>query len=95
MALTLSINLDDATFADLSSLVDAARSSGVAADTRVRLEGQTLTLTVEPTSPAPAPRPRRHDSQHTEPAPSTPQFDAGPLKDAVRQVLTDTILNNR
>ena len=97
MALTFSINLDDATFADLSSLVDAARSSGVAADARVRLQGSTLTLTVEPRSTAPvrhAHHAQPQDVVEGEPVPSPLQFDAGPLKDAVRQVITDTILNN-
>lgn len=100
MALTFSINLDDADFSDLSTLVDAARSSGVTADARVRLQGSTLTVTVEPskavtrgTHTARATSPEGEAPRDGHVAPPLP-FDAGPLKDAVRQVITDTLLNN-
>lgn len=47
MALTLSVELQDATLEDISALVKAARSAGAAADARVTLEESTLKITVE------------------------------------------------
>lgn len=49
MAIQLSIDLSNATFADLRSLVDAARTAGVDEHTRLELEDTTLIVTVEGT----------------------------------------------
>ena len=48
MAVNMTINLNDATFADLVALVDAARVAGVDPQTTLELDGETLSLTVEP-----------------------------------------------
>lgn len=48
MAVNMTINLNDATFADLVALVDAARVAGVDPQTALELDGETLSLTVEP-----------------------------------------------
>lgn len=61
MAINLSIDLADATFADLVALVDAAHAAGVERATPLELEGGQLTLAVEPTAAKPsaaAPTPR-------------------------------------
>lgn len=44
----MTINLNDATFADLVALVDAARVAGVDPKTALELDGETLSLTVQP-----------------------------------------------
>lgn len=50
MAVSLSIDLTDATFADLRALVDAARTAGVQDSAQVELEDTTLIVTSEDTS---------------------------------------------
>ncbi|GAB3690047.1 hypothetical protein [Corynebacterium nasicanis] len=50
MAVSLSIDLTDATFADLRALVDAARTAGVEDSVRVELEDTTLIVTSEGTA---------------------------------------------
>ncbi|QGU07879.1 hypothetical protein COCCU_09775 [Corynebacterium occultum] len=47
MALKLSIDLKDASFADLVALVDAARSAGMDPRDRIDFDGRTLSLEVE------------------------------------------------
>lgn len=44
MALNLSIDLDNATFADLANLVEAARTAGISNDAPVRLDETRLHL---------------------------------------------------
>lgn len=48
MAVHITIDLSDATFADLVALVDAARVAGVDHATPLLLEDTTLTVEVEP-----------------------------------------------
>lgn len=48
MAVHFSIDLNDATFADLVALVEGARVAGVDKHARLELEDTTLTLEVEP-----------------------------------------------
>ncbi|WP_235961741.1 MULTISPECIES: hypothetical protein [Corynebacterium] len=48
MAVNMTIDLNDATFADLVALVDAARVAGVDPKTALELDGETLSITVEP-----------------------------------------------
>lgn len=50
MSLSLSIDLNDATFADLRALVDAARTAGVSDDIRLELEDTTLIVTASDTA---------------------------------------------
>lgn len=54
MAVNMTIDLNDATFADLVALVDAARVAGVDPKTALELDGETLSITVEPRPQAPA-----------------------------------------
>lgn len=48
MAVHITIDLSDATFADLVALVDAARVAGVEHTTELLLEDTTLTIEVDP-----------------------------------------------
>jgi len=50
MSLSLSIDLSDATFADLRALVDAARTAGVSDDVHLELEDTTLIVTAADTA---------------------------------------------
>lgn len=50
MPLSLSIDLSDATFADLRALVDAARTAGVSDDVHLELEDTTLIVTADDTA---------------------------------------------
>lgn len=65
MAINLSIDLANATFADLVALVDAAHAAGVERATTLELDGEQLTLAVEPAAElgAPAPRPRGGEAE--------------------------------
>lgn len=54
MAVKMTIDLTDASFADLVALVDAARVAGVERQTPLELEGSALTIAVEPVSAASA-----------------------------------------
>ena len=54
MAVNMTIDLNNATFADLIALVDAARVAGVDPKTALELDGETLSITVEPTTRTPA-----------------------------------------
>ena len=54
MAVNISIDLTDATFADLVALVDAARVAGVDPRAAIELEDTTLCLNVEPADRTPA-----------------------------------------
>lgn len=47
MSVKLSIDLDSATFADLASLVEAARTAGISADSPVMLSDDRTTLLLE------------------------------------------------
>lgn len=47
MSLSLSIDLSDATFADLRALVDAARTAGVQDNVKLELEDTTLLVTAD------------------------------------------------
>lgn len=47
MSVKLSIDLESATFADLASLVEAARTAGISADSPVMLSGDRTTLLLE------------------------------------------------
>ncbi|QYH19449.1 hypothetical protein JKI95_10235 [Corynebacterium aquatimens] len=62
MAVHMTIDLADATFADLVALVEAARVAGVERSTPVTLEDSTLTVAVEP-APQPAPRPAERPAE--------------------------------
>lgn len=48
MALTLSIDLNDATVADLEALLSAARNAGATSESTIRVEGSVASVTVEP-----------------------------------------------
>lgn len=50
MAVSLSIDLTDATFADLRALVDAARTAGVSDNVTLVLEDTTLIVTADDTA---------------------------------------------
>ncbi|MDO5511416.1 hypothetical protein [Corynebacterium sp.] len=50
MAVSLSIDLSNATFADLRALVDAARTAGVTDTAQVQLEDTTLLITSDDTA---------------------------------------------
>ena len=54
MAVKMTIDLTDASFADLVALVDAARVAGVERQAPLELEGSALTIAVEPVSAASA-----------------------------------------
>lgn len=45
MALHLSLDLDNSTFADLAALVEAARTAGISADARIEVTENTLSIT--------------------------------------------------
>lgn len=94
MALNLSINLSNATFADLAALVEASKQAGAAEDTALHLttgeEGVVVTIVVDapntgPTTPAPhADKITRRASEDTEEF-----FDAaGHFSDQVRETVT-------
>lgn len=65
MAVNMTIDLNDATFADLVALVDAARVAGVDPKTALELDGETLSLTVEPRTPAREAAPERAEKDRT------------------------------
>lgn len=46
MSISLTINLDDATFSDVVALVNAAEAAGVTPVTQLKLDGNVLSLTV-------------------------------------------------
>ncbi|WCZ32897.1 hypothetical protein [Corynebacterium massiliense] len=47
MALTLSVDISDATFADLTAVITAAQAAGVKPDAQLSLEGSTLHITID------------------------------------------------
>ena len=51
MAVNLTVDLDNATFADLVALVEAARVAGVDKRAKLELEDTTLHVSVEPSAP--------------------------------------------
>ena len=51
MAVNLTVDLENATFADLVALVEAARVAGVDKRAKLELEDTTLHVTVEPGAP--------------------------------------------
>lgn len=55
MAVSLSIDLSDATFADLRALVDAARTAGVSDTSTLELEDTTLIVAADNTAGRPTP----------------------------------------
>lgn len=64
MAVNISIDLSDATFADLVALVDAARVAGIDGAAALELEDTTLCVGVEPAGIAPV----RPEAQADKPA---------------------------
>ncbi|WP_165164183.1 hypothetical protein [Corynebacterium qintianiae] len=54
MAMNLSIDLDNGTFADLAALVEAARVAGVDKRAALKLDGTTLTLKVDAAAAVPS-----------------------------------------
>ena len=59
MAVNMTIDLNDATFADLVALVDAARVAGIDPTTKLDLNDATLGISVEPTTPRRASAPEQ------------------------------------
>ncbi|MEH0147670.1 hypothetical protein V6D40_08355 [Corynebacterium sp. Q4381] len=59
MAVNMSIDLDNATFADLVALVDAARVAGVADAAPVKLDGAALSIEVDTSARASQAKPAR------------------------------------
>lgn len=53
MAVNISIDLSEATYADLVALVEAARVAGVEPDSKLELEETTLRIAADPTAIAP------------------------------------------
>ena len=92
MAVQISIDLDNATFADLVALVDAARVAGVTSDTVLELEDSTLSIAVEPDS-ADAHQQRVPERAHEEhPTTSSPGATALPqLGDAAIRSVVDIL----
>lgn len=80
MAVNMTIDLNNATFADLVALVDAARVAGVDPKTGLELDGETLSITVEPTTRTPA-REQAPEKEHTVP----------PLGDAAIRSVVDIL----
>lgn len=82
MAVSLSIDLADATFADLRALVDAARTAGVSDNVTLELEDTTLLVIADAT----ANRPR---SSAAEPVVKSHQAPRGPAVGdaAIRSVI--------
>lgn len=69
MALHLSLDLQDSTFADLAALVEAGRTAGIPADTRVSVNDGVLAITTDG-DPAHARGPRERAESFGRPAPS-------------------------
>ena len=65
MPLSLSIDLSDATFADLRALVDAAHTAGVDSRTRGEIEDTTLLVTIDSTAE------RKAEAEVLDPEPET------------------------
>lgn len=100
MAVSLSIDLTDATFSDLEALVDAARTAGVTADVELVLEDTTLIVTVDETADRPVapetvedPRPQSGDVRPPRPSFSSPGWggQAGPIGDAAIRSVIDIL----
>lgn len=79
MALNLSIDLTDATFADLAALVEAARTAGIDPATDLVLEDTTLTIRADgdPDHAQPRGRRYRHDKYDKFEMPERPGPSAG------------------
>ena len=78
----MTIDLNDATFADLVALVDAARVAGIDPATPVTLEESELTVAVDP-APKPAPHSEHRPSEH-DPAPRPlPQLGDAAIRSVV------------
>ena len=88
MAVNLSIDLNDATFADLVALVDAARAAGVDTHAKLGLDGSTVSLSVA--EPAATKPPERHSG----PSHATRDSQGAPLGDAAIRSVID-ILSGR
>lgn len=82
MAVNISIDLHDATFADLVALVDAARVAGVDAHTALQLEDSTLQIAVEASNTGHARTPQAPAEQTPAPSPLPQLGDA-----AIRSVV--------
>lgn len=67
MAVNITIDLNDATFADLVALVDAARVAGVDPATKLDLDDATLGISVEPTTPRRASAPEQQKERTVPP----------------------------
>lgn len=80
MAVNMTIDLNDAIFADLVALVDAARVAGVDPATRLAHDGGTLAISVEPGA-----RPARRE------ATSERERTIAPLGDAAIRSVVDIL----
>jgi hypothetical protein len=97
MALNLSINLADATFADLAAIVEAARQAGAVNDTAVtvRTEGDdrsevTLSIVVDEPTTGPSTFEQQADKIARRASEDTDEFidAAGQISDQVRNTVT-------
>ena len=75
MAMNISINLNDATFSDLVSLVEAAKKAGATAETEISLHDGQLSISVDTTRPA------EEDAVPESPNPRTNIFTHGVIDD--------------
>lgn len=82
MAVHMTIDLENATNADLVALVDAARVAGVTSTTPLHLEDTTLTLEVEPT-PAQEPKAPHPDHAHDAAQRPLPQLGDAAIRSVV------------
>lgn len=88
MAVNVSIDLDNATFADLVALVDAARAAGVDTSAKLGLDESTLSLRVADPGAAKPPE-RSAGAKH-----ATRDSHGAPLGDAAIRSVID-ILSGR
>ncbi|QGU05076.1 hypothetical protein [Corynebacterium comes] len=100
MAVSLSIDLNNATFADLRALVDAARTAGVDDDVSLVLKENILTVTADDTAdrveaadaPAGTPGPGEDTHGHRGPFSSGNWgSQAGPIGDAAIRSVIDIL----
>lgn len=89
MAVNLSIDLDNATFADLVALVEAARAAGVDTRAPLALEGSSVSLRVAEPAAAGRAVPERQPAKH-----SAREAHGAPLGDAAIRSVID-ILSGR
>ncbi|MDK6260810.1 hypothetical protein [Corynebacterium frankenforstense] len=93
MSLSLTVDLNTATLADLEALVAAARTAGVSTGASVTLDGDCQTLTVVADNPASDTDPARHaqrpgDGEHAREFPTLTADNIGGVGEAaVRSVI--------